>query len=111
MITGIQILGVIFLILMIYLTYTNYKRGNYGPKSLTLWMAVWLAGIFLVTFPSTVYGIMETLQIDRTADFFVVVGFAFFGMVIFYLYIKVRENTEKMEKLVRKLAIEKKKKK
>lgn len=104
MIVGIQILGIIFIFAMIYLTFLYYKRSHYSKASLFLWMAVWLGGLLLVLFPSTIYGIMETLKIERTVDFFVLCGFLFFTVLIFYLYNAVKQMQRKMEKLVREIA-------
>ncbi|MCF7871701.1 DUF2304 domain-containing protein [Candidatus Woesearchaeota archaeon] len=110
MIPGIQIIGIIFALIMLYFTYVYYKRKNYGYRSLILWGIVWLGVLFLVTFPQIVYGIMGTLQIQRTADFFVMAGFVFFSIIIFHLYITVKKNNEKMEKLVKNIAKKEKKK-
>lgn len=106
MISGVQIVAVVFLVLMMYFTYVNYKRKNYGFQSLILWMAVWIAAVVLVSFPTTIYGIMETLQIQRTADFFTLVGFAFIMVLIFYMYSVVKSSSYKVEQLVREMAIE-----
>ena len=106
MILGIQILGIVFSLIMIYLTFLYYKRKHYSRASLLLWTAVWLGTLILVLFPQTIYGIMETLRIERTVDFFVICGFLFFSVVIFYLYNSVKQMQRKMEKLVRKIAIE-----
>jgi hypothetical protein len=105
MIFGVQILAIVFLALMMYFTFVNYKRKNYGFQSLILWMSVWLGAIILVSVPKTIYGIMQTLEIQRTADFFTLVGFAFFTAIIFYIYTLVKKNSYKMERLVRELAI------
>ncbi|MEA3515429.1 MAG: DUF2304 domain-containing protein [Nanoarchaeota archaeon] len=111
MILGIQLLGIIFVLVMIYLTFLYYKKSHYSAASLSLWMAVWVGALLLVLFPETLYGIMETLNIERTVDFFVISGFMFFIVLIFYLYSTVKQMQRKMEKLVRKIAIDGKKEK
>lgn len=110
MIPGIQIIGIIFALVMLYFTYVYYKRKSYSYRSLILWGLVWFGVLFLVSFPQIVYGIMGSLQIQRTADFFVMAGFVFFSVVIFHLYITVKKNNEKMEELVRNIAKNKRKK-
>lgn len=109
MIMGIQLMGIIFVFIMIYLTFLYYKKSHYSAASLSLWMAVWVGALLLVLFPETLYGIMETLKIERTVDFFVICGFMFFIVLIFYLYSAVKQMQRKMEKLVRKVAIDGKK--
>ena len=105
MILGVQILGVGFALVMMYLTFVHYKRKSFGTRSMILWMMVWIAALVLVSVPTTVYGMMEALKIQRTADFFTLMGFAFFTVLTFYLYTTVKRNTKKMEALVRQLAI------
>lgn len=109
MIIGIQLMGILFILIMIYLTFLYYKKSHYSAASLSLWMAVWLGALLLVLFPETLYGIMETLKIERTVDFFVISGFMFFTVLIFYLYNTVKQMQRKMERLVRKIAIDGKK--
>ncbi len=109
MIIGIQLMAIIFILIMIYLTFLYYKKSHYSAASLSLWMAVWLGALLLVLFPETLYGIMETLKIERTVDFFVISGFMFFTVLIFYLYNAVKQMQRKMERLVRKIAIDGKK--
>ncbi|MGV8163170.1 MAG: DUF2304 domain-containing protein [Candidatus Nanoarchaeia archaeon] len=106
MIAGVQILGMIFCIIMIYFTYVYYRRNNYGLRSLILWLVVWVGALFVVSFPETLYGLMDALNIQRTADFITLLGFAFFAVITFYLYIVVKKNNRKLEQLVREFAIE-----
>lgn len=105
MISGIQIIGILFMIIMMYLTYVHYKRKSFGLKSLILWLAVWIVALVVVSVPRTVYGVMQALNIQRTADFITLLGFSFFAVIIFYLYSIVGKNSQKMEQLVRQLAI------
>ena len=65
----------------------------------------------MVMFPETMYSIMETLSIQRTVDFFVIGGFLFFSVMIFYLYVVVKQTQKKVEMVVRKVALEKQTKK
>jgi hypothetical protein len=105
MIAGIQLLGIVFSLIMIYMAYVYYKRKNYGITSLIIWVCIWAGALFFVSFPQTTYGIMEALKIERTADFMVMMGFTFFSVIIFYLYSTVKKNNYKIEQLVRQLAI------
>ena len=107
MIPGLQILAVLFGLVMIYLTFINFKRKNYDAKDFALWLVVWIAFLFLASFPSIVYGVMESLDIQRTVDFFIIGGFMFFTVIIFYLYRTVRKSENKIEEIVRKVALRK----
>lgn len=111
MIYGLQIVGMLFALIMLYLTFLYYKRNAYSGKSFFIWFCVWLFFLLMVMFPETIYGIMETLSIERTVDFFVIGGFLFFSVIIFHLYVTVKQTQRKVELVVRKVALEKKAKK
>lgn len=111
MILGVQIVGIIFAIVMMYFTYVYYKRKNYGKYSLAMWLILWIGILLIIAVPETVYGIMQTLQIERTADFIVMAGFTFFLIIIFYMYNVIKKVNKKMEELVRKLSIQEQNKK
>ena len=100
MITGIQIIGIIFVLIMLYLTFLYYKKNSYGYKSAILWAIIWIATLVMLLLPRTIYGLMQALQIERTADFFVLGAAVFFSLLIFYLYITVKKLNKKMEALV-----------
>lgn len=106
MIQGIQLLGIFFGLIMIYLTFYNYKRKGLTKQSLTLWIVVWVGIISVAILPQTLYGVMQELSIERTVDFIALIGFAFFAVLIFYLHSKINRMQEKMERLVRNMAID-----
>lgn len=107
MIPGLQMLGILFGLIMIYLTFINFKRKNYDVKDFAIWTVVWVFFLFITIFPKLVYGVMESLQIERTVDFFVIGGFMFFSVIIFYLYRSVKKSEKKVEEIVRKIALKK----
>jgi len=110
MIAGVQIIGLLFSVIMIYLSYVYYRRQNYSWRSFLLWSAVWVVFLFIILFPTTIYGVMDVLEIERTADFLIMGGYLLYAVIIFYLYIVVKKSDKKVETLVRALAIEKAKK-
>jgi hypothetical protein len=104
MLFGVQIIGLLFGLVMIYLTFLYYKRANYDKRGLIFWFLVWLGFIFLAMFPTTVYGIMGILKIERTADFFYIAGFLLFSVVLFHIYNVTKKNQKQLEMLVRRIA-------
>ncbi len=104
MIVGIQILILLFCLVMIYFTFLYYKRSNYDKTGFVFWLLVWFGFLILGVFPQTVYGVMEALAIERTADFVYAGGMALFSIVLFYLYNITKKNQKQLEVLVRKLA-------
>ena len=106
MVFGIQIVGICFALVMIYLTFLYYKRNNYSTRSFLLWMAIWTAFLLATFYPKSLYGIMEELAISRTVDLFVIGGFMFFTVVIFYLYVSIKSLEGRIQTLVTKIAKE-----
>jgi hypothetical protein len=104
MLFGVQILILLFGLVMIYFTFLYYKRANYDKMGLIVWFLVWLGFIFLGVFPQTVYGVMQLLAIERTADFFYAGGMLFFAVLMFYLYNITKKSQKQLETLVREIA-------
>jgi len=105
MIFGLQIIGLFFGLFMLYLTFLYYKRKDYDIRAFVVWIAIWLFFLIMVIFPQSMYGLMEIINVQRTVDFFVIAGFLFFSLIIFYLFVTVKNIQKKVEKVVREVAI------
>ncbi len=105
MLIGIQIFGLLFIAIMIYLTYLNYKRHNYGSKSFFLWITIWIIAAIIAIFPNMTYNFMEILNIQRTQDFFFMGAIIILFITVFHMYITIKKTHAKVEKLVRERAI------
>jgi hypothetical protein len=101
----IQILGAIFALDMMFITYFYHRRGVFYLHDSILWMSVWV-GIFLVAMvPQTVEVIIEPFQIIRVMDFLQLAGFFLLFSISFAMFTKSRSNDRKLEKLVREFAV------
>lgn len=105
MFLGIQLLGLLFIAMMIYFTYLNYKRHNYGSRSFVSWTIIWIIAGIVVTMPQTLYGLMNYLNIERTYDLFYVGAFTILFIVVFNMYVTIKKTHTKVEKLVRENAL------
>ena len=101
---GIQILGSLFGLFMIYYTFLHYKRKEITKKEYSFWLGLWILFIIVAILPQILDPIVKTLSLVRTMDFFIILIGSFF-----YTYIIVRKNQNKLEEIVRKIAIERKK--
>lgn len=111
MLLGVQIAGVLFGFFMLYITFLYGKRKEFGSKERIFWVVAWIAFMLLVIFPNALDIIArEVLNISRTLDFLIILGFMFLIGISFHNYILIRKNENKLEKIVRKLALERKKK-
>ena len=107
MILGIQIIGILFCLVMVYLTFLYYKRNEFGAGAFFGWILLWLGFGFVIIFPKIVDVFLKPLNIVRALDFFMVIGFLILFGVVFYLYTIVKRNNKKVEELVRKEALKK----
>jgi hypothetical protein len=107
MFLGIQLLGLLFIAVMVYFTYLNYKRHNYGSRSFISWILIWIVAGIVVLVPNTLYRVMGVLNIDRTQDFFFIGAFVILFVVVFNMYVTIKKTHAKVESLVRAEAIKK----
>lgn len=107
MLPGIQLLAILFGLIMVYMTFLYYKRGNYGSNAFLFWIVIWGAFIFVSAFPNLVYGVMDLLSVQRTADFLVSGSIMVFSVVLFKLYVRNKELEAKIDIIVRKVAMDK----
>lgn len=108
---GIQIIGVLFALLMFYLTFLYLRRKEFTNKESIFWFGAWTIFLFLAIFPKGLdYFIKTWLTFGRRLDFFIIVGFMFLIGMLFHTYTIVRKNQQKIESVVRRIAIEKAKK-
>jgi hypothetical protein len=106
MISILQGLGLLYLLLMLYMTFLYYKRNHYSARNFAFWVVVWLFGILLLLFPQTSSVITQTLAVPRVIDFYLILGLMFFSIISFLSYLTVKRNERKVEDLVRRLALE-----
>lgn len=108
MVLGIQIFGVLFGLFMIYLTFLNAKRREYTAKEYLVWMIIWIAFILVALFPNMLDIFVVQFKFSRTLDLLIISGFLFLIAITFRTYNIVRKNQNKVEEIVRKIALEKK---
>ena len=106
-ILGIQILGVLFGVFMLYYTFLQMKRKDFTTKEYSFWMILWAIFLIVTIFPGLLDPIVESLSLVRTMDFFIILGFMFLIGAIFYTYTLVRKNQRRVEEIVRKIAAKK----
>ncbi|MBT3303924.1 DUF2304 domain-containing protein [Candidatus Woesearchaeota archaeon] len=105
MLVGIQIIGVLFGAVLLYLSFVNFKKKEFRSGEFVLWTIFWLVFIFLIIFPNILDKITRTLSIVRTLDFLTIIGFLFLILLGFQNYRLVKKNNKKVEEIVRKIAL------
>jgi len=109
-ILGIQIIGVLFALFMMYLTFLHSKRREFTFKEWSFWTIVWLVFLILTLQPRILDPVVAKIGVGRKLDLFIIVGFIFLIGISFYNYTLVRKNQKKIEKIVRNLAYREKEK-
>ncbi|MBR9699776.1 DUF2304 domain-containing protein [Candidatus Woesearchaeota archaeon] len=104
MVLGIQIIGLFFGLFMIYYSFMHYKRKEYTLKEFTFWVLLWIIFIYIAFFPNSLDFIVKQLNIARTMDLFIILGFMALISMFIYTYTLVRINQKKLEHIVRKIA-------
>lgn len=109
MVLGIQVIGVVFTLLMLYLTFLYYKKNNYTRTAFLFWIAVWISSLFLVIFYEQFTILSIQLKFARTTDLYMAMAIMFFGAITFLNYANVKRSERKVEELVRSMAMKRRK--
>jgi len=110
MILGVQIFGILFGLFMIYYSFLKLKKKEFNNAEFIFWLVAWAIFVFLVLFPYSLdFFVKGVLQMNRTLDFFIIVGFMFLIGLGFYTYSIVNRLEGRLEKLIREIAFEKRK--
>lgn len=105
MILGIQIIGIIFGFLMVYMVFLNYKRKDFSKKQLLIWEIIWIAFIFIILFPNFLSVFTKKMGFVRTMDFLMLSGFIIITFLTFYNYSFLHKINKKLEYQVREEAL------
>lgn len=108
-ILGIQMLGILFALFMLYITFLYKRRNEFTVKESIFWFSAWIVLLILMIVPTSLdFFVQGVLNLGRRIDFFIIVGFIFLIGLTFYNYMHIKKMGNKVENLVRKIAIEKK---
>lgn len=109
-IIGIQLILFSFSIFMSYVVFLHWKRKEITFATFGSWLTIWMSLIFLVFFPK----ILEPLIFNffvRMMDFGMVVAFIILAFLTLENNIKIKSYEKLLEKMVRQMAIKRKKRK
>lgn len=102
----IQLIGIFFGIIMIFVSYFYYKRRVFYFHDMLIWMLVWLGLVLTILFPSKLQTIIQPLKILRVMDLITIGGFFISFTLLFVLFARSRQRDRAVEKIVRKLALD-----
>ena len=104
MILGIQMIGILFGLFMLYYSFIHYKRKEISSSEIVIWALIWGFFIFMTILPNSLDFIAQTLNMTRTLDFLTIMGFLFLLGLTYHNYFVTKKNQKKLEAVVRKIA-------
>ena len=106
LISGIQILGILFGLFMLYLTFLYQKRHEFSIQESLLWSTMWLGFILVSILPNALqFFVKGVLHMARPLDFLIIVGFMFLIGISFYNFRLLKKMEARVELMVRKIAL------
>lgn len=102
-----QIFASLFALFMLYWVRSNQKRGNLSAVEASFWLSVWAIFIILSLFPNLLLGVTNLFHFARVFDLLVVGAFMVLTVLFFQVYLRTSRVEKKLEKVVRKRAMEK----
>ncbi|HLC88742.1 MAG TPA: DUF2304 domain-containing protein [Candidatus Nanoarchaeia archaeon] len=103
---GIQIVGLVFGVFMLYFTFLQLKRNEFTIIESGAWFLLWSSMVAVTLFPGSLdFLVSRILNLKRTLDFFIICGFLFLVFAAFFNYTKTRKNDRKIERIVSRIAL------
>lgn len=110
MIIGLQIIALLFAFSMVYFAILHYKRGEINATEIISWLIMWAIAIVVIIFPELLRSFASTFLVTRVFDLMVIGGFILVISIVSVAYVRTKKLEKKLEELVRKEALNKKKK-
>lgn len=102
---ALQVISICFGIFMLYVARIHRKKGLVNPVEGQFWTSIWIVFILAAFFPDSVRGVVQTLQIARVFDFFVIIAFMVLAYVAYQTRVLVLKFDRKLEHVIRREAI------
>lgn len=104
MILGLQIIGLIFALIMIYFAYLHFRRGEINGLEILFWLIAWLGAIVIAVFPENFRDFSRTIAITRAFDLAMIGAFVLIIPTVYISYVRTKRIEKKLEELVREEA-------
>lgn len=109
MILGIQIIALFSALGLLYYTYIQYKKKALDTAESFFWFIVWIVFITITLIPDILTPFTRTLALSRRMDVLILFGFVTLTALLFKTHVDTLKNQKELVRLVRELAIKKKK--
>lgn len=105
MVSGVQIIGIIFGLTLSYFTFLHYKRREFTISEFLAWEGLWVAFVVVTLYPSKLLVYSTNLGAARTFDLFSLLGFTVVLTISFYTYVNLDRLRKQLEKALRDAAL------
>jgi hypothetical protein len=104
--TLIQFVLLAIILVMAIHAVSQKRRGEIGSLQLFIWLAIWVAGAFVVLFPGYANMLATMFGVGRGADLVIYVAIPALFYIVFRLLIRTERLNRDLTLLTRALAIE-----
>lgn len=111
MILGIQIVALIFVVAMVYLTYIHYKKNEINGIEALILLCIWSSVVLIVLFPELFRTFSRSIAVTRAFDLAMMGGFILLFPLVYLCYVRLNRLQKKFEKYITEDAIKNAKKK
>ncbi len=101
----IEIIGVVFILFMAYLTFLEYKKKSINKSEFILWESLWIVSLLLVNFHDYINLFLGAFNVLRVLDLYMILSFMFLFALVFYLFVRNRRTEKRIEELTREIAL------
>jgi hypothetical protein len=106
MILTLQITALFFALIMVYFAVLNFRRKELNSKEVLSWIIIWIGVMFVVIFPDAARAFSRSFLFARLFDLMVLGGVALAILISAKSYLISRKSEKKLERYVRKEAVE-----
>ena len=102
----IVIVGMIFSLFMVYLSYLSFRRREFNAWDLLLWGGCWITVVALLISNRFLYYLVEKTGVLSGMDLFTIAGFLFLTFVVFEMYRVMKKNHRQIQEIAKNIAID-----
>lgn len=110
MVSPIQVIAVVFALFAMSRVYSRLKDSNLTAREFMFWTVLWLLVVIVAFLPDATTDLALLLGIEKGLSLIVSLGFIVLFYLVFRLYVKIENQNQELTRIVRELAIRKKRK-
>lgn len=103
----LQLILLAFALLMVYSLFLHWKKRNISSRVFFFWFFIFFVFVFIAIFPKILEPLLRELFIVRVMDLAMIGTFMILTYVTIENNIKIKNLENKIERMVRKISLEK----